>query len=184
MKKRLPICLTLFILSLFFDKKLALFFSNHLFKGINLDFSSTIITLLIITTIFLWKRKNFIYYWISLTITSIITLLLKLIIKRPRPFIELDLTNYYFDFWNTSFPSWHATIVFCLVPFLNRKYPKYKYLWFLLAAMVGFSRIYVNVHYLSDVIGGALLGYYTSKLIISKEDWLKSKLKLSKRFFK
>lgn len=184
MKKGLFIGLILFIISFFFDKKIALFFSNVPFKGINLNFSSTIVTLLIITTIFLWRKKDFIYYWISLIITSIITVLFKLIIKRPRPFTELNLTPYTFDFWNTSFPSWHAAIAFCLVPFLSRKYPKYRYLWFLLASIVGFSRIYVNVHYLSDVIGGALLGYYISKLIISKENWLKFKLKINEKFFR
>ncbi len=80
-------------------------------------------------------------------------------IRRPRPFyaehykplIELAIST-------PSFPSQHATIAFSLVAiFLNDPF-----IWpFLLMAaiLVGVGRLAVGVHYLSDVVVGAMMGF-------------------------
>lgn len=86
--------------------------------------------------------------------------LLKHLFQRPRPLIlHLDYVNSY------SFPSGHTQATFTLCGILA--YITWQMHWatnkrlaiiialFLYACMIGMSRIYLHVHFLSDVIGGA-----------------------------
>ena len=56
----------------------------------------------------------------------------------------------------SAFPSGHATAGFTSAVFLSRADPGPP--WFLLAGLVGFSRVYVRLHHASDVVAGAALG--------------------------
>lgn len=56
----------------------------------------------------------------------------------------------------SAFPSGHATAGFTTAVFLSRADPGPP--WFLLAGLVGFSRVYVRLHHASDVVAGAALG--------------------------
>jgi undecaprenyl-diphosphatase len=68
-----------------------------------------------------------------------------------------------------SFTSNHAANHFAISVFLslffNSQFPKLKYILILWAALISFSQVYVGVHYLSDVIMGALLGSLISFLV-------------------
>lgn len=87
---------------------------------------------------------------------------LKLIIARPRPSVEhlVEETSY-------SFPSGHAMISLAfyglLIYIINRtnldkRVKKISSVMLsLLITLIGFSRIYLGVHYLSDIIGGFLV---------------------------
>jgi len=57
-----------------------------------------------------------------------------------------------------SFPSGHAATSFAAATVLTATSPRWGPLWFLLALAIGFSRVYVGVHYPLDVLGGAVLG--------------------------
>ena len=90
--------------------------------------------------------------------------LLKNIIARPRPFDISDTvvprnsllidppTDY-------SFPSGHTLASFEAATALYKDHTLYGFAAFVLALLIAFSRIYLQVHYPSDVLGGAILGF-------------------------
>ena len=57
-----------------------------------------------------------------------------------------------------SFPSGHSATSFAAAAVLTSFAPRAAPLWFLLALAIGFSRVYVGVHYPLDIVGGAVLG--------------------------
>jgi len=57
-----------------------------------------------------------------------------------------------------SFPSNHALNNFAVAVFLLRLFPNYKWIFLITATLVSLSRIYLGVHYPSDILGGALIG--------------------------
>jgi membrane-associated phospholipid phosphatase len=112
-------------------------------------------------------RQNALYIGSSAAIDLGVTLLLKTIFKRRRPFVQNLKIVAVYNAGSTSFPSGHTSTSFAVATALSRAYPKWyviapAYLW---AGSVGFSRMYLGVHYPSDVFGGALLGSTTSWLL-------------------
>lgn len=89
----------------------------------------------------------------------LVEMILKNIIVRPRPQLTIADVILPYDFSQSfSFPSGHATMAFAAAFILGREYKKYRWLFYLLAFLISFSRIYLGKHYSSDVIGGAILG--------------------------
>jgi undecaprenyl-diphosphatase len=57
-----------------------------------------------------------------------------------------------------AFPSAHATNMFAQAMLLTLFYPKQGVWFFIFASLIGYSRIYVGVHYPADIAGGAIFG--------------------------
>lgn len=103
-------------------------------------------------------------------ISALVNHILKLIVQRPRPnVVRLVVESGY------SFPSGHATTSFVLYEVIAYLlWDKHKILACFVGALplfIGVSRIYVGVHYTSDVIGGYLLGF---ALLFFSISWLKN----------
>lgn len=120
--------------------------------------------ILVLTFIFLRKKnaqKEIKLYILTIITCLIITNLIKILIRRDRPLEKLlEVSGF-------SFPSSHASIsiiVYGFIILLIRKHyhGKFKNLYIIicifLILLTGLSRIYFNVHYVSDVIAGYSLG--------------------------
>ncbi len=189
MKKKIVIvgmlvAFTIFI-SLYFDSEIVKVISlirnsflNELFMGVTF-ISSAIIIFFFLTSLFLWKknkRKWILPLWFTLGLSVVVSFLLKVAVQRQRPF-QLGIISVLLPvlekashlIWNFSFPSFHAMLSFCAIPILSKEFPKFKYVWIIFAGFVAFSRIYLGLHFLSDAIAGALIGYLLGIFIVKTE---------------
>ena len=83
---------------------------------------------------------------------------LKVAFARPRPFAALPNVILMGEMSKSpSFPSNHASTAFMTAVLLSSRFKKHA-LFYLLAALMAFSRMYIGVHYPSDVLGGAFIG--------------------------
>lgn len=121
------------------------------------------------------NRKLLADLFVALLIGIALTLLLKMLIARPRP---EDIMNV--GFWASatfsSFPSDHASTAFVMFGIIGHHLKKYKLWFYLLAILVAISRIYLGVHFPTDVLAGAFLGILVSQFVI--------KYRLGERFRK
>lgn len=88
-------------------------------------------------------------------------LVLKNLVSRPRPWLEVaGLTALVTENDPNSFPSGHTTAAFAFASALWRAAPDKRMRWAALvcAVLMGLSRLYVGVHYPSDVLAGVLVG--------------------------
>ena len=128
-----------------------------------------LIALTIILIIVIKNKKIGLSIFLNLSFVTILNQLLKRILQRPRPneFRIIEETGY-------SFPSGHSMVSMAFygyLIYLIYKYVKNKYIkWGLITLLsilivsIGTSRIYLGVHYTSDVLGGFLIA--VSYLII------------------
>lgn len=156
------------------------FFSkNNIIDGIIFDRSKNAITIfsyltrlgdwytLIIITLMLLILKNkkyFKYTSINLAVIALLNQLLKNVIKRPRPVIGDGKFSGY------SFPSGHAMVsmafygLLIYLVFSSNLNKKVKILLItclsLIILLIGFSRIYLEAHYITDVLSGFTLSIF------------------------
>lgn len=115
----------------------------------------------------------------ALFISNVAVYLLKYLVAEPRPFLTLahvDLLVHENDLY--SFPSGHTASSFAVATVIGLKYKlniigrKFSLVYPLIifAGLIGFSRIYIGIHYPFDVIFGALVGLISALLIIKIDD--------------
>lgn len=74
-----------------------------------------------------------------------------------------------------SFPSGHTTSSFAAAGILCRYFKKYAALFLILAFLIAFSRLYLYVHYPTDVLGGVILGLLCSRIAVELFQRLRKK---------
>jgi undecaprenyl-diphosphatase len=110
----------------------------------------------------------------TLAASTIITTALKQTIKRPRPFKADPYIVQASSGGSTSFPSGHTSEAFATATSLYMSYPKWyvavpAFTW---ASLVGYSRMYLGVHYPSDVLAGAVVGAGSAWLMNRANRWM------------
>ena len=96
---------------------------------------------------------------VTLLATTLATTALKSVFGRLRPPLDDHAITALVPLpGDASFPSGHASGAFAAAVALGLLVPRARVPALVVAALVAFSRIWLGVHYLSDVIAGALLG--------------------------
>ncbi|KKW20013.1 MAG: Phosphoesterase PA-phosphatase related protein [Parcubacteria group bacterium GW2011_GWA2_51_10] len=126
----------------------------------------TIIALTAVALLVFLMRRQFSYatgLLVSVGGAAAAVYVVKELVERPRP--ELDISAYLEQTF--SFPSGHAAFSLALYGFIAwaisaRRPRRERIFWFALSALiitlVSFSRLYLGVHYLTDVLGGLVIG--------------------------
>ena len=137
--------------------------TNFLLFITNFASAISFILITIIFILILKNRKESLFITLNLVLVFLLNLLLKNIFARERPGILPLVTESGF-----SFPSAHSMVSIAYYGFIiyliNLKFPnKNKYISIVLISililLIGMSRIYLGVHYATDVIGGFLIGF-------------------------
>ncbi|HZK01120.1 MAG TPA: phosphatase PAP2 family protein [Tissierellaceae bacterium] len=101
-----------------------------------------------------------------LGLSQIVVQSLKLILSRQRPYKIIEqLHTFGINLKDYSFPSGHTTASFSIATVIALNIPIAALFTFFLATIIGISRIYLGVHYPTDVAAGILLGVGTSLLV-------------------
>jgi len=119
----------------------------------------------LILSAILWirrSRKDSLFFISVMALDAALLFIIKIIVARPRPFNSLIFANDY------AFPSGHTTsavVFFSLLAYLLLKKQKSTFvealiisLCAIMAFVIGISRLYLNVHWFTDVLGGLFLG--------------------------
>ena len=121
--------------------------------------------------LFLLKRRFLsLMIWTSYAISGIIAQVLKFFIVEARPAYYLEKMHYphFIDGVTLhnfhSFPSGHTASVFALAAVLSFAVQNkiYSLFFLLMAALVGYSRIYLGQHFMDDVFAGSIIGILSS----------------------
>lgn len=102
---------------------------------------------------------------IALLLATIVTEDVKDLVQRPRPYAGVAPAYLYTN--NYSFPSGHAVGAFvCATIILAYFGWKWGLIGYVMAALIGISRIVLDVHYPSDVLAGAVIGFILGELVM------------------
>lgn len=129
-----------------------------------ITFSSPYLLILLLMGI----RKLAVYSLINLLFGQVVVQTLKRLVDRERPYHVLDFAvTEKIPYSKYSFPSGHTNAAFCLAfPVITLGFPlPLCILAIFIATIVGLSRMYLGVHYPSDVVVGIFAAFLVNKFV-------------------
>lgn len=104
-------------------------------------------------------KRSSLYVTESIASASLFNIILKKIFKRKRPYINDPTFIAVVPARNESFPSGHTAEAFSMASAMTFAYPKWYVILpaFAWATTVGYARMYLGVHYPTDVFAGATI---------------------------
>ena len=142
----------------------------------------------LVALLWLWGKSYYIIpLFIAITGSEGFTYLGKLAFHRPRPELAVYAEHSF------SFPSGHATIAVAFYGFVGYLLARFaqsgdrkvniSFITILIIIAIGFSRVYLGEHYISDVWGGYLVGAMWLIIAVSFSEWLGYQIKSNKSMF-
>jgi len=139
----------------------------------------------IIGAVAIWRRKyRLLMFMIICGILAFEgAFLLKMIFQVPRPY-ALGYEQPIFLASGHAFPSIHTAFIYSLIPFQKVLFHKKRnlYLVYFVMLLIVFSRIYLGVHSVSDIVAGIVVGYIATYTFLGAEqkyrliEWFKSRV--------
>lgn len=114
---------------------------------------------------------------LALIVTALLgEVILKNLVQRSRPFLSMpDIKLLITAPTSYSFPSGHTSSSFTAAAMLSHNFKKYRFGFFTVAILIAFSRLYLCVHFPSDILGGIILGVIGYFITLKLYDFLKNK---------
>jgi undecaprenyl-diphosphatase len=113
----------------------------------------------------IWRRTlPFVAVVLAVALADALASLLKVVVGGTRPSDKSSLITIPHSH---SFPSGHTAVAFSAAGVLAAFVPRAAPAFFVLAAAIGYSRIYIGVHWPLDVVGGAVIGILTALLLLA-----------------
>ncbi len=134
---------------------------------------------LIIVVISLWfivkkiNKRIFIFSLIYLSSVLIIAKILSSFFYNPRPFVVKHFTPLIYHAANNGFPSDHSLIAFAFASIVFLFNRKLGFILFILAFLVGMSRVYVGVHHPIDILGSFVISIVVAIICVKIFPWTK-----------
>lgn len=123
------------------------------------QFGSQILWLAVALVFFIVRRRVWaLTVILGLALDAVVANTLKLVVGRPRPVEVIESLRVLETGLGPSFPSGHAERAFLASVLLGGFRPRLRILWYAVAGLSSFARIYLGAHFPTDVMAGALNG--------------------------
>lgn len=113
-----------------------------------------------------WVRNGLLLLFSLLADLLLCNMLLKPLFDRTRPYYVLGYEPLIAPVGDPSFPSGHTAVSFAAATAIYAINKKWGIAAYIFAAVMGFSRLYLGVHFPLDVLGGAVVGVVAAKLVL------------------
>ena len=169
---------------------------DWLMKGIANDYFILVSSCLVLLALWVWgsgiywrdkNQKAVICASISLGLAQGFVGICNALLFRERPFTELPTNLLFYQPTDSSFPSNSVAVAFAVafaIFLANRKAGSFL---LILACLHAFSRVYVGIHYPSDVLAGAAMGvliaFVVTKIIRVLETWVNLAMNLARKLY-
>lgn len=118
-------------------------------------------------------KKALLITILAMPISILLIKIIHLFIYEPRPFVTLHFTPLIEQISDASFPSRHATIISVIAWAFAYFKSRFAFVLLFIMLLVGFSRIYLGVHYPLDILGGFIAGILSLILALQLKKLIK-----------